>query len=167
MLPQHLVGWGDWGSAMYALHFESQGSRMLLGWKEINGGEKDGIRFVFFVFDKKCIVVWMIVMFSGPSCVGMSQPFSFLSTATKILRRASSIPPHWDDNFWALSPALIHPRSLLVMFFSPHLHWNGVWWSSHEKNTNLGGHPSLSYYFALYHRRDEGLRISKAAPFFL
>lgn len=31
---------------------------MLLGWKEINRREKDGRRFVFFVFDKKCIVVW-------------------------------------------------------------------------------------------------------------
>lgn len=123
---------------MYALHFESQGSRMLLGWKEINGGEKDGIRFVFFVFDKKCIVVWMIVMFSGPGCVGMSQPFSFLSTATKILRRASSIPPYWDDNFWALSPALIHASVSYVFQSISTLKWNTVivtrkkyqlWWS--------------------------------------
>lgn len=87
---------------------------MLLGWKPINEGKKDGIRFVIFVFVKKCSVV-------GPGCVGVSPPFSFYSH--KDSRMASNIPPHWDVNFWVLSPALmIYARFLLVMFINPCLH---------------------------------------------
>ena len=158
MLPQHLVGWGDWGSAIYGLHFESQGSRLLLGWKEINRGEKDGIRFVFFVFDKKCIVVWTPVVWECPN------------------RSLSFLQPR---RFWGGLQASLHigmiTSGLLVLVwytwdscsFSSYLYWNGIWWSSHEKITNHGGHPSFSSYFALHHWRDEGLCISKAAPFFL
>lgn len=45
--------------------------------KRLIEGRKMGYGLSFLVFDKKCIVFWMIMMLSGPSCVGVFQTVLF------------------------------------------------------------------------------------------